>query len=378
MYFARSSPVTASFVEHFSGLKDSRIERKKLHALPDILVLVVCAMISGAEGWEDIAAFGRSKLDWLRRFIPLKNGIPSHDCIAYVISRLDPKHFSACFTQWTQEVREVTQGEVIAVDGKTARGSQNRKHGKNPLHMVSAWATANRLVLAQEATEEKSNEITAIPKLLEVLELHGCIVTIDAMGCQREIAEQIVNQGADYVLGLKGNQSTLHEEVEDYFTTAQAGEFKQVKHSYLEEIDKGHGRLETRRYWITDDLCTLSQTERWKGLRSIGMVERECEQGDKLSIERRYFINSIAADAKQFAHAVRGHWGIENGLHWRMDVVLNDDASRIRKGNAPAIMTTIRHMCLNLFQNESSKLSIKRKRLKAAWDDDFRSNILFA
>jgi predicted transposase YbfD/YdcC len=370
--------VNASFVEHFAGLKDSRIERKKLHALPDILVLVVCAMISGAEGWEDIAAFGRSKLDWLRRFIPLKNGIPSHDCIAYVISRLDPKHFSACFTQWTQDVREVTQGEVIAVDGKTARGSQNRKRGKNPLHMVSAWATANRLVLAQEATEEKSNEITAIPKLLEVLELHGCIVTIDAMGCQREIAEQIVNQGADYVLGLKGNQSTLHDEVEDYFTTAQAVGFKQVKHSYLEEVDKGHGRLETRRYWITDDLCTLSQTERWKGLRSIGMVERECEQGDKSSIERRYFINSIAADARQFAHAVRGHWGIENGLHWRMDVVLKEDASRIRTGNAPAIMTTIRHICLNLFQNEPSKLSIKRKRLKAAWDDDFRCNILFA
>jgi len=370
--------MAVSFVEHFSELKDSRLERNKLHALPDILVLVVCAMISGAEGWEDIAAFGHSKLEWLRRFIPLKNGVPSHDCIAYVISRLNPKHFSECFTRWAEEVREKTQGEVIAVDGKTARGSQNRKRGKNPLHMVSAWATANRLVLGQEATEEKSNEITAIPRLLEVLELHGCIVTIDAMGCQREIAEQIVNQGADYVLGLKGNQSSLHEAVEDYFTTAQAAGFKQVKHSYLEEIDKGHGRLETRRYWITEDLCTLSQTERWKGLRSIGMVERECEEGEKLSIERRYFINSLAADAKLFAHAVRGHWGIENCLHWRMDVVLQEDVSRIRKGSAPAIMTTIRHLCLNLFQKEPSKLSIKRKRLKAAWDDNFRCNILFA
>lgn len=189
--------MAASFVEHFSELKDPRIERKKLYALPAILVLVVCAMISGAEGWEDIAAFGRSKLDWLRRFIPLKNGVPSHDCIAYVISRLDPKCFSDCFARWTEDVREKTQGEVIAVDGKSARGSQNRKRSKNPLHMVSAWATANRLVLGQEATEEKSNEITAIPKLLEVLKLHGCIVTIDAMGCQREIAEQIVNQGTD-------------------------------------------------------------------------------------------------------------------------------------------------------------------------------------
>ena len=370
--------MTISFIEHFSELEDSRIERKKLHALSDILVLVVCAMISGAEGWEDIAAFGHSKLEWLKRFVPLKNGVPSHDCIAYVISRLAPKSFSECFMRWAEEVREKTHGEIIAVDGKTARGSQNRKHGKNPLHMVSAWATANRLVLGQEATEEKSNEIAAIPKLLELLELHGCIVTIDAMGCQREIAEQIVNQGADYVLGLKGNQSSLHEAVEDYFSTAQAAGFEQVKHTCLEEIDKEHGRLETRRYWITEDLCTLPKTELWKGLRSIGMVEREVEEGEKRSIERRYFINSIAADAKQFAHAVRAHWGIENCLHWRMDVVLQEDASRIRKGNAAAIMTTIRHLCLNLFQKESSKLSIKRKRLKAAWDDDFRYNVLSA
>ncbi len=370
--------MTISFIEHFSELEDSRIERKKLHALSDILVLVVCAMISGAEGWEDIAAFGHSKLEWLKRFVPLKNGVPSHDCIAYVISRLAPKSFSECFMRWAEEVREKTHGEIIAVDGKTARGSQNRKHGKNPLHMVSAWATANRLVLGQEATEEKSNEIAAIPKLLELLELHGCIVTIDAMGCQREIAEQIVNQGADYVLGLKGNQSSLHEAVEDYFSTAQAAGFEQVNHTCLEEIDKEHGRLETRRYWITEDLCTLPKTELWKGLRSIGMVEREVEEGEKRSIERRYFINSIAADAKQFAHAVRAHWGIENCLHWRMDVVLQEDASRIRKGNAAAIMTTIRHLCLNLFQKESSKLSIKRKRLKAAWDDDFRYNVLLA
>ena len=367
-----------SIVENFSELKDFRIERKRLHALPDILVLSVCAVISGAEGWEDIAEFGRNKLEWLRRFVPLENGVPSHDCIAYVISRLDPKRFSECFIRWSEGVREKAQGEVIAVDGKTARGSQNRKRAKNPLHMVSAWATANRLVLGQEATEEKSNEITAIPKLLELLELHGCIITIDAMGCQCEIAEQIVDQGADYVLGLKGNQSSLHEAVEDYFTTAQAAGFKHVKYGYLEEIDKGHGRLETRRYWIAEDLRTLPQTERWKGLRSIGMVERECEEREKKSIEKRYFINSIAADAKVFAHAVRGHWGIENGLHWRMDVVFKEDASRIRKGNAPAIMTTIRHICSNLFQKESSDLSIKRKRLKAAWDDNFRRNVLFA
>lgn len=344
----------------------------------DILVLAVCALISGAEGWEAIESFGRSKLDWLRRFVPLANGVPSHDCIAYVISRLSPQGFQDCFVRWARGVREQTQGEVIAIDGKTARGSQNRKNGKNPLHRVSAWAAANRLVLGQEATGEKSNEITAIPKLLALLELHGCIVTIDAMGCQRDIAGQIIDQGGDYVLGLKGNQGSLHDAVDDYFTTAQGAGFRCVKHSYTEEIDKGHGRLEIRRYWITDGLCTLPRTELWKGLCSVGMVERECVEGERRSMERRYFIGSIAADAKLFAHAVRGHWGIENGLHWRMDVVLREDASRIRKGTAPAIMTSIRHLILNLFQKEPSKLSLNMKRLKAAWDDDFRYKVLFS
>ncbi len=370
--------MTASFIEHFSELEDPRIERKKRHQLMDILVLVVCAIVSGAEGWEDIEEFGRNKLDWLRRFVPLENGVPSHDCISYVISRLKPKEFSGCFVRWVDDVREQTQGEVVAIDGKTARGSQNRKHGKNPLHRVSAWATENRLVLGQEATEEKSNEITAIPKLLEVLELKGCIVTIDAMGCQRDIAEKIIDQGADYVLGLKGNQGLLHEAVEDYFTTAQAAGFRQVKHDYLEEVDSEHGRLEIRRYWITEDLCTLPEVKQWKGLRSIGMVEREYEEGGKLKKERRHFICSITANAKRFARAVRGHWGVENCIHWRLDVVLREDASRIRKGNAPAIMASIRHLCLNLFMKEPSKLSLKKKRLKAAWDDCFRSKVLFA
>jgi predicted transposase YbfD/YdcC len=366
------------FIKHFSTLKDPRIERGKLHELMDILVLVICAMVAGAEGWEAIAEFGQAKLEWLRRFVPLKNGVPSHDCIAYVISRLSPKDFQGCFIRWVEDVRDETQGEIIAVDGKTARGSHDRKNGKGPLHMVSAWATANRLVLGQEATEEKSNEITAIPKLLELLELRGCIVTIDAMGCQRDIAAQVVAQKANYVLGLKGNQGSLHEAVEDYFITAESAEFKGVEYDYMEEVDKGHGRLETRRYWITEDLRTLPGTERWKGLTSIGMAERDYLEGGERAVERRYFINSIPADAKLFAPAVRGHWGIENRLHWRMDVVLKEDASRIRKGFAPAIMTSIRHLCLNLFQKEGSEISLNKKRLKAAWDDGFRNKVLFA
>ena len=367
-----------SFIEHFSELQDPRIERKKLHALMDILVLTVCAVVSGAEGWEAIAEFGHAKLDWLRRFIPLKNGVPSHDCIAYVISRLSPEGFRRCFMSWTEGVREKTLGEVIAVDGKTARGSRDRAKKRHPLHLVSAWADANRLVLGQEATEEKSNEITAIPKRLAWRDLHGCIVTLDAMGCQRALAERIVDQGGDYVLGLKGNQGSLHEAVEEYFTTAQAANFKNVPYHHTEEIDNEHGRLEIRRYGITEDLCTLPRTELWKGLRSIGLVERECWVGETRSIERRYFINSIAADAKQFAYAVRGHWSVENRLHWRLDVVFREDDSRIRKGNAPAIMTAIRHLCVNLFQKEPSNLSLKKKRLKAAWNDDFRGKVLFA
>jgi predicted transposase YbfD/YdcC len=366
------------FVEHFSKLPDPRIERNKLHDLMDIIVLTICAVISGAEGWEDIADFGKNQLDWLRRYIPLKNGVPSHDCIAYVVSRLSPVGFQDCFISWTKSVTTQTEGDLICVDGKTARGSRDRKNNKNPLHMVSAWSASNRLVLGQEATDVKSNEITAIPKLLALLELKGCIVTIDAMGCQRDITKQIIDQGGDYALGLKGNQGTLHEAVDDYFTTAQAAEFKNVKYDYLEEIDKSHGRLESRRYWITDDLQTLPNTECWAGLRSIGMVEREYEEAGKLFKEKRYFINSIPPVAKTFAYAVRGHWGLENILHWRMDVVLREDASRIRKGNAPCIMTSIRHLVLNLFQKENSKLSLAKKRKMAAWDVDFRAKVLFA
>lgn len=370
--------MTASIVEHFSSLKDPRIERNKLHGLIDIVALTICAVASGADGWEAIEQFGREKLEWLRKYVALENGVPSHDCVANVIARLSPRGFRECFMSWTEAVTEASGGEVIAIDGKTSKGSRDQKSRRNPLHLVSAWATTNRLVLGQEATDEKSNEITAIPKLLALLELKGCIVTIDAMGCQRAIAEQIVEQQGDYVLGLKGNQSSLQEAVEDFFCAAEAAGYAEVSYEYAEEVDKDHGRLEIRRYWVSEELRSLPHTERWKGLRSIGLVERECLQGDTRSIERRYFINSIPAQAKLFAHAVRGHWGVENRLHWRLDVVFNDDASRIRKGNAPAIMASIRHLCLNLFQRESSSMSLAKKRRKAAWNDDYRAKVVFS
>lgn len=368
--------MSTNLLGHFSNLEDPRIERNKRHALLDILFLVISAVCSNAKGWEAIEEFGHSKLDWLRQFVPLANGVPSHDCIEYVMTRLSPSKFRECFTNWVQSIKEDVK-EIIAIDGKTARGSRDftRRH---PLHMVTAWACENRLVLAQEATEEKSNEISAIPRLLELLELKGCIVTVDAMGCQRTIAEQVKQQQGDYVMGLKGNQSSLHEAVDDYFSTAQQHHFKGVPYAFTEEIDKDHGRLEIRRYWVTEDLSTLPNVELWTGLRSIGMVERECIQGDKISVERRFFIGSIPADAKLFAKAVRGHWGIENTLHWRLDVCLSEDASRIRKGNGPAMMTCIRHLCLNLFEREGSKLSLPKKQNKAAWDDAYRAKVLLA
>lgn len=368
--------MSESIIECFSNIKDPRIDRKKLHSLSDILVLTVCAMLSGANGYEAIEEFGHNKESWLRTFLPLKNGIPSHDCIRYVLIRLSPEQLQSCFISWVDAIRKKIP-EIIAVDGKTSRRSHNKRHGISALHMISAWATSNRLVLGQEATKEKSNEITAIPALLKLLELKGCIVTIDAMGCQREIARQIIAKKSDYVLGLKGNQGLLHEAVKDYFKLASRSEFKDIPHDYHEDVYQGHGRLEVRRHWILEDLSTLPKVSQWEGLRSIGMVQRECTIAEKTSLETRYFINSIKPEAKVFAHAVRSHWGVENSLHWRLDVTFREDESRIRTGNAPAIMSTLRHICLNLLQKESSTMSMNKKRLKAAWNDSFRFKLLF-
>ena len=256
--------MNANLLDHLATLDDPRIDRNKRHALPDILFLVVSAVCSGAKGWEAIEDFGHSKLDWLRHFVPLVNGVPSHDCIQYVMTRLSPVAFRECFMNWTQAVKQEAE-DIVAVDGKTARGSHDRANGGKALHMVTAWACRNRLVLAQEASDEKSNEITAIPKLLKLLELKGCIVTLDAMGCQRKIAKQIRKQKGDYVMGLKGNQSNLHDAVADYFATAQSHQFRSVPHAYTEESDKAHGRLDLRRYWRTADLSTLHAPEKWVG-----------------------------------------------------------------------------------------------------------------
>lgn len=365
-----------NLISHFSRIDDWRSEKNKLYPLEEILLLCICAVVSGAEGWKDIATFGRIKLDWLRRFLPYENGIPSEDCIAWVMAGLSPKAFQECFAAWMQSVAQLTEGEIVAIDGKTLRRSYDRRNGRGAIHMVSAWADANRLSLGQVATEEKSNEITAIPKLLDLLEIKGCIVTIDAMGCQTAIAEKIVAAGADYVLAVKDNQAQLHEAIRDYFDTALAADFRDVPFDYAEHTDAGHGRCEVRRHWLVDNLSTLPEPEKWAKLQGIGMVESERHQGEHVSRERRYYIVTFADDAEVFAHAVRAHWGVENRLHWSLDVTFGEDDSRIRRENAPANFNTLRQFGLNLLKRYRPPMSVRQKRYKATLDDEFRANVL--
>lgn len=367
----------SDLVDRLSVTEDPRSDKNKLYPLEEILLLCICAVISGAEGWQSIADFGRGKLNWLRGFLPFTHGIPSEDCLGWVMASLPRRAFQEAFVAWTQSVAKLTDGEVVAIDGKTLRRSHDRRNGQRAVHMLSAWANANRLSLGQVATAEKSNEITVIPELLALLELKGCIVTIDAMGCQTAIAERIVAQGADYVLAVKDNQPELYAAMRDYFDIARAHNFAEVPVDAYEETDAGHGRCEVRRCWVVEDLNTLPEARRWAGLRSIAMVEAERHHGEQLSRETRYDITTIGADACQIAGAVRSHWGIENQLHWVLDVTFREDESRIRRDHAPANFNTLRQFALNLLRKDPSRASIKRKRFKAALDDSFRTKVVF-
>ena len=362
-------------IEHFSKLEDPRVDRNKKHELIDVIVLCVCAVLSGAEGWCDIEEFGRTKLGWLRRYVPLANGIPVDDTIARIISALSVSGFQECFLSWMEDVVKLSDGEIIALDGKTHRRSHDRKRGVKALHMVSAWACRNGVVLGQVKTQEKSNEIVAVPELLGKLELKGCIVTLDAMGCQRTIAKQVKEGGGDYVLALKRNQPGLDRAVREYFEVAEDEDWvgSQIAHEATSE--EGHGRIEHRNYFLSTDLSSLSGVEKWKGLKAFGMVESERHSGGRVSFEQRYFITSLG-DVKLFQQAVRSHWGIENKLHWRLDVTFREDESRIRRGNGPHNIGVIRHMAMNLLKREKTKISYRRKRIRAALNDDFRGNLL--
>lgn len=374
-----SQSTDARILTHFADLEDPRDERGKDHQLLDIIAIAICAVICGAESWVDIEVYGQSKQEWLSTFLRLNNGIPSHDTFARVFARLDPDQMQECFIRWVQAISQLSQGEVIAIDGKTVRHSYERAKGKGAIVMVSAWASANRLVLGQHKVDEKSNEITAIPHLLQMLAIEGCIVTIDAMGTQKEIASAIIDQGADYVLALKGNQGSLLEDVQWLFEQAKATQFQHVPHDFAQTIDKGHGRIEIRRCWTLSDsaLDYLVQKPQWKGLQTIVMLQSERRINGHLSTETRYYISSLANHAAKISAAIRTHWTIENNLHWVLDVAFDEDACRVCKDHAPQNLSMLRHIALNLLgQDKSTKAGIAAKRRKAGWDDAYLLRIL--
>jgi predicted transposase YbfD/YdcC len=367
------------FVDYFAALPDPRVDRTKLHGLLDILVIAVCAVICGAEGWEDIEEFGRAKEPWLREQLglALQNGIPSPDTFRRVFARLDPEAFRRAFLAWATHLREPHKGEVLALDGKTLRHSFDTETGQAPLHLVTAWATENRLVLAQQPVAGKSNEITAFPALLALLDLHDSIVTIDAMGCQKGIARQIIHQGGDYVLALKENHPNLEEAVRLFFEDAREHGFDPYPVRCCREVEKEHGRLETRQYWLVEAIEWLDGKEAWAGLCSIGMVESQRRLGEKTSVEARYFLCSLSGSVGKFARAVRGHWGIENGEHYILDMTFDEDASRIRREHAPENFAVVRHLALNLVRREAtSKRGVKGRVKRAAWDEEYLVRVL--
>ncbi len=363
---------TASILQHFSNIEDPRINRQKRHELPDIFFIALSAVICGADNWVAIEEFGKAKEDWFTEQLGLTHGIPSHDTFGDVFAAIDTEQFSECFSSWVADLARLTEGEVIAIDGKCLRRSVDKASKKAAIHMVSAWAQHNSLVLGQVKVDDKSNEITAIPKLLSRLDIAGAVVTIDAMGCQKKIAQQIIQQEGDYVLSLKGNQGSLHDDVVIYFTSPLSPE------PALQTVDGGHGRVETRTVRATDDISWLKERHPWPGLKSIIAVTATRELGNKASEETRYFLSSLRADdPSKLEHAVRAHWAIENNLHWVLDVAFDEDSSRARKGHSAANFAVIRHIALNLIKSEkTSKVGVKTKRLKAGWDNAYLLRVI--
>ena len=366
--------------EHFRKVRDPRQDRTKEHKLIDIIAIAICAVICGAEGWTDIENFGKSKEIWLRTFLELPNGIPSHDTFGRVFSLIDAQEFQKAFWEWVWAVNELIQGQVVNIDGKCLRGSDDEKLGKRAIYMVSAWAAENEIVLGQRKVDEKSNEITAIPELLKILSISGCIVTIDAMGTQTHIAQTIVDAQADYVLSVKENQGHLCEDISVLFAVDQAHDFKYAEYEYKKTVNKDHGRIEVRECYSTSNpayLRLIRNLDNWAGLKSIAMVICTRIIGDKVTKEVRYYISSLSSDAERILHAVRKHWSIENKLHWVLDVALKEDHSRVRKEQAPENMAVLRHIALNLLRQEkTAKGGIHARQLQAAWNQDYLLKVL--
>lgn len=366
--------------EHFSKVTDPRLDRTKEHKLIDMIAIAICAVICGAEGWTDIENFGNSKLSWLKTFLELPNGIASHDTFGRVFSMLDAQQFQLAFYEWVWAVNDIIQGQIINIDGKQLRGSKDKVLGKRAIYMVSAWAEENELVLGQRKVDEKSNEITAIPELLKLLALSGCIVTIDAIGTQTNIARTIVEAEADYVLSVKENQGHLYEDISVLFAVDQAQNFKYASLQYAKTTNKDHGRMEVRECWSTSNpeyLNLIREREHWLGLKSIAMV-MSTRIIDRQETKRvRFYISSLPSNAERLLHIVRKHWSIENDLHWVLDMAFNEDHSRVRKDQAPENFAVLRHMALNLLKHEkTAKGGIHAKQLQAAWKEDYLRKVL--
>lgn len=373
---AHSNPALA-IQTHFATLEDPRLDRTRLHDLMDIVVIAICAVICGADGWQDIAKYGLAKQEWLSTFLALPNGIPSHDTFRRVFCLLDPSAFHECFQRWIDALSEGLGLKRIAIDGKTMRRSFDRASGKAALHLVSAWATEQHLVLGQVAVDCKSNEITAIPKLLELLDVSGAMVSIDAMGCQKEIAAKIREGGGDYVLSVKDNQPNLLEDIQRCFEKGLDTDFADMNHSYHQECYRGHGREEKHSVHTILNPTGIRDEELWKDLKAITFVFSERQElGKEKTEEARYYIGSRAANAKTYTNSIRSHWGIENGLHWVLDVCFDEDQSRMRTDHSPENMALLRRLALCLLKKNGRKGSIRGKRLQSGWNDEFLLEVL--